>query len=280
MYEDNRSDSIETALHRRIQALAGNVMPQTKASNIIELSSARVACKDCGLFQLCLPVGISGADLELLDSIIKRRRPIKRGEHLFQVGDPFQAIYAVRSGSIKTYVPTEDGYEQVTGFHLPGELVGLDAIHADIHPCAAKALETTSLCEIPFERLEELSERIPTLRHQLLKIMSREILHEQSLLMLLGKKNAEERLASLLLSLSGRYQQRGFSATEFNLSMSRNDIGNYLGLVVETVSRLFTRFQDEGLLTVQRKHIRILDLNRLYAIACQSRSYAPRPISE
>jgi len=255
-------------------------MPQTKACNIIDLPSARVACTDCGLFQLCLPVGIDSQDLELLDSIIKRRRPIKRGEHLFRIGDPFQAIYAVRSGSIKTYIPTEDGYEQVIGFHLPGELVGLDAISSENHPCAGKALETTSVCEIPFDRLEELSERIPSLRHQLLKIMSREILHEQSLLMLLGKKNAEERLASLLVSLSSRYQQRGFSPTEFNLSMSRNDIGNYLGLVVETVSRLFTRFQEEGLLTVQRKHICILDLPRLHAIACQSRSDSCRSISE
>jgi CRP/FNR family transcriptional regulator len=280
MYDDNHPDSIETGRGRPYQAPVILPMPQTKASNIIDLAAIRVACKDCGLFQLCLPVGIDGADLDLLDSIIKRRRPIKRGEHLFQVSEPFQAIYAVRSGSIKTYIPTEDGYEQVIGFHLPGELVGLDAIHTDIHPCAAKALETTSVCEIPFDRLEELSERIPSLRHQLLKIMSREILHEQSLLMLLGKKNAEERLASLLLSLSGRYQQRGFSATEFNLSMSRNDIGNYLGLVVETVSRLFTRFQDERLLTVQRKHIRILDLPRLHALACQSRSCARNPISE
>lgn len=256
------------------------VTPQAICNNIIDLSSARVACQDCGLFQLCLPEGIGGTDLDLLDSIIKRRRPIKRGEHLFRVGDPFQAIYAVRSGSIKTYIPTEDGYEQVIGFHLPGELVGLDAISGNCHPCDAKALETTSICEIPFERLEELSEPIPTLRHQLLKIMSREILHEQSLLMLLGKKNAEERLASLLISLSGRYQQRGFSPTEFNLSMSRNDIGNYLGLVVETVSRLFTRFQEDGLLTVQRKHICVLDLPRLHAVACQSRANANRSISE
>lgn len=255
-------------------------MPKAKASNIIDLAASRVACKDCGLFQLCLPVGIDSADLDLLDSIIKRRRPLKRGEHLFQLGEPFQAIYAVRSGSIKAYIPTEDGHEQVIGFHLPGELVGLDAISSQIHPCAAKALETTSVCEIPFERLEELSERIRSLRHQLLRIMSREILHEQSLLMLLGKKNAEERLASLLVSLSGRYQQRGFSPTEFNLSMSRNDIGNYLGLVVETVSRLFTRFQDEGLLTVERKHIRILDLPRLNALACQTRHERQPSVSE
>lgn len=242
-------------------------MTQAAQTQPTKLDQIKVACKDCNLFQLCLPVGIDARELDELDSIIKRRRPVKRGEHLFRVGSPFQAIYAVRSGSIKTYTPTEDGHEQVTGFHLPGELLGLDAINLGHHPCAAKALETTSICEIPFDRLEELSTRLPSLQHQLLKIMSKEILHDQSLLMLLGKKSADERLAALLLSLSGRYQQRGFSPTDFYLSMSRNDIGNYLGLAVETVSRLFTRFQDEGLLSVQRKHVCITDLPRLRAIA-------------
>jgi CRP/FNR family transcriptional regulator, anaerobic regulatory protein len=242
-------------------------MTQVVSNTIVKIDAIKVACKDCNLFQLCLPVGIDARELEELDSIIKRRRPVKRGEHLFHVNDPFQAIYAVRSGSIKTYTPTEDGHEQVTGFHLPGELLGLDAINLLHHPCAAKALETTSICEIPFDRLEELSMHLPSLQHQLLKIMSKEILHDQSLLMLLGKKSAEERLAALLLSLSNRYQQRGFSPTDFHLSMSRNDIGNYLGLAVETVSRLFTRFQDEDLLSVQRKHICILDLPRLRSIA-------------
>ena len=236
-------------------------------NNVIKIDQAKVACKDCNLFQLCLPVGIDAGELEELDSIIKRRRPIKRGEHLFHVGSPFQAIYAVRSGSIRTYTPTEDGHEQVTGFHLPGELLGLDAIHLKHHPCAAKALETTSICEIPFDRLEELSTHLPSLQHQLLTVMSKEILHDQSLLMLLGKKSAEERLAALLLSLSERYQRRGFSPTDFYLSMSRNDIGNYLGLAVETVSRLFTRFQDDGVLIVQRKHICIQDLPQLRTIA-------------
>lgn len=248
-------------------------MPENNLNNIIDLSKAKVACKDCSLFELCLPVGISETDLERLDKIIKRRRPVKRGEHLFHVGDPFQAIYAVRSGSIKTYAPTEDGHEQVTGFHLPGELLGLDAINGERHPCAAKALETSSVCEIPFESLEGLSVEIPTLQHQLLKVMSREISFDQSLLMLLGKKNAEERLAAMLISLSTRYQQRGFSSVEFNLSMSRNDIGNYLGLAVETVSRLFTRFQDEHILSVQRKYIRILDLERLGRLAGSSSQY-------
>jgi CRP/FNR family transcriptional regulator len=247
---------------------------------VISLTQIKVACKDCNLFQLCLPVGIGEADLEQLDRIIKRKRPVRRGEHLFQVGDRFQAIYAVRSGSIKTYAPTEDGHEQVIGFHLPGELLGLAAITAEFHPCAAKALETSSVCEIPFDELEALSERIPSLQHQLLKVMSKEILHDQSLLMLLGKKSAEERLAALLISLSDRYRQRGFSVSEFHLSMSRNDIGNYLGLAVETVSRLFTRFQEEGLLTVQRKHIRILDLPRLRALATNVRPAHPRLSSQ
>lgn len=242
-------------------------MSQTASSNSVNLDQIKVACKDCNLFQLCLPVGIDEKELEELDNIIKRRRPLKRGDHLFQVGSPFQSIYAVRSGSIKTYTPTEDGYEQVTGFHLPGELLGLDAINLEHHPCAAKALETTSLCEIPFNRLEELSTHLPSLQHQMLKIMSKEILHDHSLLMLLGKKSAEERLAALLLSLSNRYQQRGFSPTDFYLSMSRNDIGNYLGLAVETVSRLFSRFQEEGVLDVQRKHVCITDLVQLRRIA-------------
>jgi CRP/FNR family transcriptional regulator len=240
------------------------------STNIINLNQIKVACQDCGLFQLCLPVGIAPCDLERLDRIIKRRRPLKRGDHLFNVNSPFQSIYAVRSGSIKTYVPTAEGNEQITGFHLPGELLGLDAISNGCHPCAAKALETTSLCEIPFEKLEELSEQIPSLQHQLLKIMSKEILHDHALLTLLGKKSADERLAALLLSLSERYQARGFSPYEFNLSMSRNDIGNYLGMAVETVSRLFTRFQEEGLVKVERKHVRILKPARIYSLATNS----------
>lgn len=231
------------------------------------LEQSKVACKDCNLFQLCLPVGIDSKELEELDNIIKRRRPIKRGEHLFHVGSPFQSIYAIRSGSIRTYAPTEDGQEQITGFHLAGELLGLDALTLKQHPCSAKALETTSVCEIPFDRLEELSNRLPGLHQQLLNVMSKEILHDKTLLMLLSKKSAEERLASLLLSLSERYQRRGFSPTDFHLSMSRNDIGSYLGLAVETVSRLFSRFQDDGILDVQRKHICIEDLPHLHTIA-------------
>lgn len=234
---------------------------------VVDMSRVKVACGDCSLHQLCLPTGISNDDMDRLDRIIKRKRPIARGEYLFHSGDPFRALFAVRSGSVKTYTPTREGLEQVTGFHLPGELVGLDAINTGTHPCTAKALEMVSVCEIPFDTFEDLAGEIPGLQHQLLKIMSREIQQDQELLMLLGKKTAEERLASLLLSIACRHKRRGFSATEFNLSMSRNDIGNYLGLAVETVSRLFTRMQEERLLTVQRKHVILHDIAGIERLA-------------
>lgn len=234
---------------------------------VVDISKIKVACQNCSLFQLCLPMGVDSEDLNRLDEIIKRKRPVKRGDDLFRVGDDFKAIYAVRSGSIKTYSPSHDGQEQVTGFHLPGELLGLDAISNGHHPCTAKSLETTSVCEIPFDRLEELGHQIPSLQRQLFRIMSREIFEEEGHTLLLGKRNAEERLAAFLLSISSRFKSRGFSTTEFNLSMSRNDIGNYLGLAVETVSRMFTRFQDEGVLSVERKHVEIHDLDRLHELA-------------
>ncbi|WP_320416259.1 cyclic nucleotide-binding domain-containing protein [Candidatus Reidiella endopervernicosa] len=158
-------------------------MSAPKEKKVVDLTGLNVACKDCSLHQLCLPTGISKDDMDRIDEIIRRRRPIARGETLFRAGDSFHSIYAVRSGSIKTYTPNRDGLEQVTGFHLPGEMVGLDAISDGAHPCTAKALETASLCEIPFDELEILSHGIPSLQRQLLKIMSREILHDHNLLM-------------------------------------------------------------------------------------------------
>jgi len=238
-------------------------MTKNSTDKIVTLSKIKMACQSCSLYELCLPLGLHGEDLDRLENIIKRSHPLKKNESPFHQGDKFQAIYAIRSGSVKTYTVADDGSEQITGFYLPGELVGLDAISEDTHPCTAKALETTSYCEIPFNLLEELSGELPSLRHQLLKIMSKEITHDANLLMLLGKKTADERLASLLLSLSARLKNRGFSATEFNLSMSRNDIANYLGLAVETVSRLFTRFQDQGLIKVEGKFVQIMALEQL-----------------
>lgn len=226
-----------------------------------------VACQDCSLYQLCLPVEIEGADLELLDRIIRRRRPLRRGEYLFRAGDPLRAVYAVRSGSVKTFTCSSTGDDHVTSFHLPGELIGLDAIGAGVHPCSARALETSSVCEVAYEGLEDLSMKIRGLQRQLLRLMSREIHHDEKMMALLGQTAAEERLAALLFDMSGRFRERGFSSRVFRLSMSRNEIGSYLGLAVETVSRLFTRLQVEGLLSVQHKHVEIHDLERLRRLA-------------
>jgi CRP/FNR family transcriptional regulator len=235
--------------------------------NTVDIKRVQVACADCTIRQLCLPMGINEADMQRLESIVQRARPHHRGRHIFRLGDRFKSIYAIRSGSVKTYTMTLDGAEQITGFHLPGELIGLDAVSTGRHPCGAKALETTTVCEMPFGQLEELCAEIPGLQHQLLRLMSKEILADSELLTLLGKKAADQRLAALLFSLSMRYKQRGFSAKEFNLSMSRNDIADYLGLAVETVSRLFTRFHQEQLIEVQTKRIRILDPDRLQDLA-------------
>ena len=236
------------------------------STNVIRLSTRKVECGDCTLFQLCLPIGVDQADLALLDRIIKRRRPVQRGEYLYRAGETFESIYAVKSGSFKTSSFTEEGREQVTGLHLPGELFGMDAIHSGKHCCSAVALERSSVCEIPFGQLEQLGAQIPSLMRQTVRIMSKEILRDKRM-MQIAKCSAPGRLAAFLLSLSERFRERGFAAYEYHLSMSRVDIGNYLGLADETVSRLFTRFQEEGLLAVERRHIRLLDVPRLQAVA-------------
>lgn len=246
------------------------------ANKIVNLKQLKLSCQGCSLATLCLPLGLDSTDIDHLNHIIKRSRPYKPGTHVYRAGDEFHSLYAVRSGSIKVYALDEEGEEQILGFHLPGEILGMDAISRDQHACSAKVLETTTVCEIPFERLHELSLQLPSLQKQLFRLLSHEINQDEEMLLVLGRKNAEERLATFLLSLSERFHRRGFSPTEFHLSMSRHDIGNYLGLAVETVSRLFRRFQDEGLLNVQRKHIRILDLARLEGIVQASSTDAQR----
>jgi len=243
---------------------------------VISFENIKVACKNCSLGALCLPMGLTPEDVERLDGIVKRNRPLHRGDHLFRSGDHFRSLWVVKTGSVKTFTPSEDGGEQVLGFHLPGEVIGLDAIERETHACSAKVLETSAICEIPFPRLEELSSTIPSLQHQMYRLLSKEIGQDTEMLMLLGKKNAEERLATFLLSLSNRFKKRGLSSTDFYLSMSRHEIGNYLGLAVETVSRLFTRFQDEGLLKVERKHVQLLDVERMEAIVAGPHSHRSR----
>ncbi|MCB1792097.1 MAG: fumarate/nitrate reduction transcriptional regulator Fnr [Gammaproteobacteria bacterium] len=231
--------------------------------NVISLDKIKVACRDCSLSTLCLPMGLRPDDVDRLDAIVKRNRPLQRGDHLFRAGEAFRNLYVVKTGAVKTFTQTNEGDEQVVGFHLPGEVLGLDAIQDGQHGCSARALETTAICELPFDRLEDLSSNIPSLQHQMFRLLSKEISHEAEMMALLGRSTAEERVASFLISLSERFKRRGFSATDFFLSMSRQEIGSYLDLALETVSRLFTRFQDEGILKVERKHVQILDLERL-----------------
>ena len=224
-------------------------------------------CKDCSLSGLCLPLSLNMQDMESLDEIVKRGRPLKKGETLFRQGDAFNSVFAIRSGALRTFSVTDAGEEQITGFHLPSELVGLSGMDTETYPVSAQALETTSVCEIPFERLDELSVLLPQLRRQLMRIMSREIRDDQQMMMLLSKKTADERIATFLINLSARFSARGFSANQLRLPMSRNEIGNYLGLAVETVSRVFTRCQASGLLEAEGKEVRILDSIRLCALA-------------
>jgi CRP/FNR family transcriptional regulator len=226
-----------------------------------------ITCKDCGIYGLCSKVNGSEVDISLPETIVRNRRMVERGELLYKTNEPVCNIYAIRTGSVKTYILTSDGRMQITGFHIPGELLGLGAISAGSFTTEAMAMETTMVCEVPIEVLEVYSKENPSIRQQMLRILSREIIDNQELMLLLGKKNAEERLATFLLNISERFKRRNYSATEFNLSMSRSDIGNYLGITEETVCRVFTRFQIEGLLTAERRQVQLIELKKLNWIA-------------
>ncbi len=230
-------------------------------------SLQQVSCNTCSLSSLCLPVSLNMTEMERLDRIIDKSRPLKKGEHLFHQGSGFTDVFAIRAGTVKTYTITNEGEEQITGFYFPGELVGMSGFDCNEYPVSAKVLETTTVCEIPFERLDDLSGQLPELRRQLLRTMSKEIREEQQMMLLLSKKNAEERVATFLVKISQRFKARGYSETSFRLSMSRNEIGNYLGLAVETVSRIFTRFQKASLLHVEGKEVHIEDIDQLYILS-------------
>jgi CRP/FNR family transcriptional regulator, anaerobic regulatory protein len=231
-----------------------------------QAESFRVACGNCNLRELCLPVGMSTDQLAQLDGMVSSRRTVARGESLFRAGDPFAALYAVRTGFFKTCVTTEDGRDQVTGFQMAGELIGLDGIATERHSCDAVALEDSTVCVIPFAELEQLSRQLSDLQRQLHKVMSREIVRDHGVMLLLGSMRAEERLAAFLLNLTKRLQARGFSSSALVLRMTREEIGSYLGLKLETVSRTFSKFQDDGLLEVKQRQIRVLDAAGLGAV--------------
>jgi CRP/FNR family transcriptional regulator, anaerobic regulatory protein len=231
--------------------------------------AAKVACSDCSLRELCMPAGLGDEDLARIDQLITTRTRVRRKAPLFRSGEKFHALYAIRTGVFKTCVTAPDGREQVTGFQMAGEIVGLDGIVNDVHSCDAIALEDAEVCVLPFERIGELSRELGALQHQLHRIMSREIVREHGVMLLLGTMRAEERLAAFLLNLLQRLQARGFSRSELVLRMTRQEIGSYLGLKLETVSRTFSRFAEDGVLTVNHRHVRIDDVGRLRAVLSQ-----------
>ena len=239
-------------------------MPQSGSSSAISIRSFREAtCGNCSLRTLCLPLALKFDDMETLDSIIMRGRPLKKGEHLFRQGDTLSSLYALRSGCIRTYSVSDDGDEQTTGFYLPSELLGLSGIDTDTYPVSAVAIETTSVCEIPYAKFDTLTSEIPDLKRQLIQLMSKEIRSDLHMMMLLSQKSADERVANFILDLSIRIQRRGYAADFIYLAMSRNDIANYLGLAVETVSRVFSRLQKSEIISVNGRAIEVNDSNKL-----------------
>jgi CRP/FNR family transcriptional regulator len=237
-----------------------------KRARVIRLAGYKVSCQNCSLADLCLPRGLPPEQLAELDSIIKRRAPLPHRECLFSAGEKCRFLYAVRSGAVKSWVTSPNGDERIIGFHLPGELVGVDALDDGHHSCTAAALESTSVCRVPLEALNALASTYPNINAQVQRLFGEVLTQANELLVLLGKKSAAERMASFLLNLSGRLERRGFSHREFSLTMTRHDIGNYLGLALGTVCRLLAELQEAGVLSVRRRYIHIHDVDSLRAI--------------
>jgi CRP/FNR family transcriptional regulator len=242
----------------------------------VKNTACGVSCSQCSLSEICLPSGLDAQQLLQLEGLIQHKRKVRRSEHLFRANDALQSLYAIRSGFFKTYVLHEDGRAQVTGFQLAGEILGMDAISGDAHACHAVALEDSEVCVIPFARLEQLGRELPALQRHLHRLMSREIVRDHGVMLLLGAMRAEERLVTLLLNLSRRYLARGYSGSEFQLRMTREEIGSFLGLKLETVSRAFSKLQQDGLIDVQNKAVQLRDLAALKGFIGKSERPATR----
>jgi len=225
---------------------------------------SQVACSQCTLGKLCLVKNLDEEDTAQFENIVNKSRPIQPGEHIFRVGDELTCIAAVRAGCFKSYVIDRNGEEQVLGFYLPGEIIGFDAIHSKAHQANVVALDTSSVCGLSFDSVSEMSRQLPQLQEELFRVMSAQISELESNA---ADFSAEERIARLLCSLSTRFARRGYSETEFNLSMSRRDIASHLRLATETISRVLARFQSAGIIMVKRKKVTILDADKLEALA-------------
>jgi CRP/FNR family transcriptional regulator len=234
------------------------------------LRKFEITCTSCNLHEMCLPGGVCLDELQRVEGIVYARRRVKRGEALFKAGDEFHSIYAIRSGFFKTSLIDNDGREQVTGFFMGGELVGMEGVGSGRYNGNAIALEDSEVCVMPFGLVEQMSRELPSLQRHLHSVLAREIVRDHGVMMLLGSMRAEERLATFLINLSRRFVRRGYSSLDFHLRMTREELGSYLGLKLETVSRLFSQFQKDGLIEVNQKHVRILDIAGLEGLLAAS----------
>ena len=253
---------LEPPMHKPMKSVA----PPVVRPLLRDVSWTASGCASCARRAQCLPAGLNESELLQLHDFVGSRRRVKRGEILWETGDSLHSLYAVRLGFLKSFIITGDGQVQVTGFQMSGEIVGMDAIATGRHNSTVVALEDTEVCALPFAELDRLMDRVPTLQRRFLRMMSREIVREQENMALLGTMRAEQRLATFLLRLSSLYRKRGYSATEFVLRMTREELGNYLGLKLETVSRLLSKLQTEGLIQVENKSVKLLDLDALNAL--------------
>ena len=246
-------------------------MPKQYNRSTTQPACESIACKDCGIYKLCRLTSGS-EDPSVFNTLVRRRRILRRGEYLYRRGDAFNEIYAVRHGSIKIYISGDDGRTQITKFHGPGELIGFDAIEARRFDSEAIVLETTNVCAVSFSHFQNLSKEIPGLQDEMIIVMSHVILRSQQMMMLLGKKNATEKLATYLMDLYRHINRNKTSPLPYKLTMSRRDIGNYLGLTQETVCRILALFQTEGIVNIQGKYIHLVDIDRLGKLTLEPRA--------
>jgi CRP/FNR family transcriptional regulator, anaerobic regulatory protein len=238
--------------------------------NPIATTNPANKCSTCVLGQFCLPVGLNPEEIDRIDSLVTERVRLKKGDALYRQGDTLSAVYGIKFGSLKTEYALPDGREQITGFHLPGEMLGLDGIGNNQYQSNAIALEDSEACVVKFNEFEILARQIPSLQQQFHRILSKELTQDQRHLLSLGSLRAEERLASFLLNFSDRLAARGYSSSEYHLRMSREEIGSYLGIQLETVSRLFSRFSEAGLIQIKQRHIKLIDMNGLLELTGKS----------
>jgi CRP/FNR family transcriptional regulator len=225
----------------------------------------KAACSNCSVLELCLPIGLTGQEVERLDTLIVQRVKVKKGTALYRAGDPLCSLYAVRIGSFKTSMLSVDGREQVTGFQIPGEMLGLDAISDDRHACSAFALEDSEVCPLHYAQLEKLAQELPSLQHNMNKLLSREIVRDHSMLMMMGNMNSDERLAAF----------RGYSSRDFVLKMRREEIGSYLGLRLETICRGIAHLRDQGLVEISGRNVKVLNLEGLKQLVAGCHRQSP-----